>query len=81
MSCPTAIQLPKENSRQSSGQPLTLQHVKLMETEFPIIAGPYKIKKNWLNPIKRYKSILIKQKILSGWWLGHPSEKYESQLG
>ena len=19
--------------------------------------------------------------ILSGWWLGHPSEKYESQLG
>ena len=24
---------------------------------------------------------MIEDKAITGWWLGHPSEKYESQLG
>ena len=27
------------------------------------------------------RSFGIADQCLSGWWLGHPSEKYESQLG
>ena len=28
----------------------------------------------WLNPPEKY------EKVIGGWWLSHPSEKYESQL-
>ena len=35
-----------------------------------------------LDPqISQFKSSSLKNKNMAGWWLGHPSEKYERQLG
>ena len=35
----------------------------------------------WPNHYNDLESCIISLQSITGWWLGHPSEKYESQLG
>ena len=55
----------------------------LCETTIKTQRGPVWRKVSWSIKVDRtcWPRRILKKQIPSGWWLSHPSEKYESQLG